>query len=148
MIYRIRIMKSVDGKLVFDRYADKTEMQKLRVNADGKVEEYRLAIYKDIPPDGDVKADVFWFDVSDTHFVEWGLPNGIYQFNTYRCIKSVSSYSPIGTVFTAMFDDIIGEFYLISANDSVRLCSVADGFDSYFEYIGNVWESPELVGEA
>ena len=72
MIYRIRIMKQVDGKMVFDHYATDEEMLKLKVTPDGKVEEYKLAIYKDIPPDGDVKADVFWFDVSDTHFVEWG----------------------------------------------------------------------------
>jgi len=139
-------MRIENGKLVFDRYATEEEMKYLRVNADGVVEGAQIKM----PVDDrifqkliDVRKDldIYWVKMDDTHFVEWGLPNGIYQFNTYRCIKSVSSYSPTGTVFTAMFDDIISEFYLMSANDSVRLCSVADGFDSYFEYIGNVWGS-------
>ena len=88
MIYRIRIMKQVDGKLVFDRYATPEEMKLLRVNADGKVEKLRSSIHKsmlreeftlcsiELPNGKSINIYGLWLDVSATHFVEWGFTIG------------------------------------------------------------------------
>lgn len=143
MIYRIRIMRLENGKLVFDRYADKTEMQKLRVNADGKVEEYKLAIYKDIPPDGDVKADVFWFDVSATHFVEWGFEmNGKKYYENDKLESQIDETIYYNTNHQCF---AIGMMWLevCGSNGENETCydvsNIYDGLNP--NVIGNVWGS-------
>ena len=74
MIYRIRIMKSVDGKLVFDRYATEEEIfgGDILVAPDGNVYEW-----VDVPvPESDPMYKFGGYTQewkrSATHFVEWG----------------------------------------------------------------------------
>ncbi|HPS40343.1 MAG TPA: hypothetical protein PL124_13070 [Candidatus Cloacimonadota bacterium] len=68
MIYRIRIMKSENGVLVFDRYASDAELEVLKPKADGSGVE-RAEILPHIITG---KPTLVFDDVSATHFVEWG----------------------------------------------------------------------------
>ena len=145
MIYRIRIMKQVDGALVFDRYADSEDYRELKVNPEGKVFYHNVYSYLRNPETGEMGYEQYEKDVSDTHFVEWGLQSGVFENNLYKCIKSVSSYSPQGTIFIVNFDETLGEFYFSNDYDMVRLSSIANDANCYFEHIGNVWENPEMV---
>jgi len=72
MLYRIAIYKIVDGKRVFDYYASDNELNYLRVNSAGKVEQY-LPNFSRVLSNFNLAPDVAWVDVSDTHVVEWGF---------------------------------------------------------------------------
>ena len=126
MIYRIKIVK--DGKFV--RYANESEMELLRVNSNGIIEELCGHIFNE-----NIIDAMCWRPVSATHEVEWGdmLPtkdgNGLALFDRdiYR-----DTNTDIIHVYSHRGD------YLNKWNKDWGKNVV----------IGNVNENPELLEEA
>lgn len=139
MIYRIAVYR--DGK--FDHYATPEELCLLRVNADGRVEALMVngslvthpprfhLLDVELDDDGDTPMGVYgkWYDVSDTHKVEWG-----WDFNPGRLYDNdILQSGGIVTVVSEFFRWVIW-----CSNDGRSL------FDQT-RVIGNINENSERV---
>ena len=125
MIYRIAVYR--DGK--FDHYAAETEMETLRVNADGEVEALSANLN-----DYNMISAFCWMPVSDTHKVEWGyiLPHigRVYVNDIIGYADHDSSYN-----------EHIGTFAM-----DVMYWGYNRGQYATGKVIGNIHENPELLG--
>lgn len=156
MLYRIRIMKEVDGKLEFDHYATDEEMRFLRITPDGMVEKISCLPYNS----GDAYDSYIFFDyddVSATHFVEWGVSHdGIDLYDgdivtaPYYLFQDEGKYNYHGLIYYDEESYCIGLRY-VCVNKEKR--GISDGIGNLLEeyhgliLLGNIWQNPELVEE-
>ena len=134
MIYRIRIMKQVDGMLVFDRYADSEDYRELKVNPDGRVFYHSAYAYLRNPETGEMGSESYEKDVSDTCFVEWGVRDDSDdpEYNTIYEGDIVKQYTDKPKVVADIQEAIF----------SMKECTLYAS-----DVIGNIWENPELLKE-
>jgi len=139
MNYRIRIMKSENGKLVFDRYASDAELEVLKPKADGSGVE-RAEVLPHIITG---KPTLVFDDVSDTHFVEWGFEmNGKKYYENDKLESQIDETIYYNTNHQCF---AIGMMWLevCGSNGENETCydvsNIYDGFNP--NVIGNVWGS-------
>ena len=144
MIYRIAIGIIVDGKWKFSHYAAEYELETLRVNVKGTVQEAVGVKRISGKLDG-----LVWKDVSETHKVEWGFVangNKYYHNDICKSVTSLSSYDPIGTLFNIEYDNDTASFWLTSEHDSeIQISVLCPILDECIKVIGNINKIPEIL---
>lgn len=143
MIYRIAVYR--DGK--FDHYATPEELCLLRVNADGRVEALMVngslvthpprfhLLDVELDDDGDTPMGVYgkWYDVSDTHKVEWGVYDPLADPQKCRIYEN-DIVRDCGGVVKAQYDIKNIIYWMAEATIATE------------DVLGNIHENPELLG--
>jgi len=146
-------MKSVDGKLVFDRYATEEEIfgGDILVAPDGNVYEWVNIPVPESDPMYKFCGYTQEWKRSDTHFVEWGLKKNTTSVYVSDIVR-LSLYANKNDVeIYEVKQDHYGRSYVDKETfegEMHPLPYFMDIFEGSYSVIGNVWESPELVGEA
>lgn len=149
MIYRIKIVK--DGKFV--RYANESEMELLRVNSNGIIEELCGHIFNE-----NIIDAMCWRPVSATHEVEWGcVHEGIELYENdivtaeYYLFQDEGKYNYHGLINYDKESHCMALVYVCVAKDRRGISDGIGNMLSEYEgliLIGNANLNPELLEEA
>lgn len=150
MIYRIAIYRYENGQRKFDHYAAEYELETLRVNVNGTVQEAVGVKRISGKLDG-----LVWKDVSETHKVEWGCVHedkALYENDIvtaeYYLFQDDGKYNYHGLLYYDEESYCMGLGYICVANDKR---GISDGIgNSLCEFedlilLGNINENPELL---